>query len=328
MPGFYSEILDRVRAVPGVRDAALGLCAPLDGYCFRTPLSRSGAPRTYLESSMTGVEWVSATWFSVMRVPLRRGRVFTAGDRFAAPRVVLLNESAAKKFFGSEDPIGKHISTGLGGMSDAEVVGIVGGVRQRADSVPGAAIYVSYEQFPQPRMMVFVRVGRDPASSGSEIRRAVHDVAPQLPVYDMQTMAQRTATATAQARLRAVVLAAFAVTALLLAAIGIYGVLSFAVTARTREIGIRIALGAERARVQRLVVGEGMALVCAGGAIGLAGALAATRVLRTFLFDLTPSDPVIYTSVVLVLAAAAMLASWIPARRASRVDPMVALRAE
>jgi len=328
MPGFYSEILDRVRAVPGVRDAALGLCAPLDGYCFRTPLSRSGAPRTYLESSMTGVEWVSATWFSVMRVPLKRGRVFTAGDRFAAPRVALLNESAAKKFFGSEDPIGKHISTGLGGMNDAEVVGIVGGVRQRADSVPGAAIYVSYEQFPQPRMMVFVRVGRDPASIGSEIRRAVHDVAPQLPVYDMQTMAQRTATATAQARLRAVVLAAFAVTALLLAAIGIYGVLSFAVTARTREIGIRIALGAERARVQRLVVGEGMALVCIGGAIGLAGALAATRVLRTFLFELTPSDPVIYTSVVLVLAAAAMLASWIPARRAARIDPTVALRAE
>jgi putative ABC transport system permease protein len=177
-------------------------------------------------------------------------------------------------------------------------------------------------------MIVFVRLSRDAVSVGSEIRRAVHDVAPRLPVYDMQTMTERTAVATAQARFRAVLLTAFAITALSLAVIGIYGVLSFAVTARTREIGIRIALGAERARVQRLVIGEGIGLVCVGAIVGLAGALAATRVLRTFLFDLTPGDPVTYVAIVLVLGMAALLASWIPARRASRVDPVVALRAE
>jgi putative ABC transport system permease protein len=156
----------------------------------------------------------------------------------------------------------------------------------------------------------------------------VHEVAPQLPVYDMRTMTERTAAATAQARFRAVLLALFAITALALAAVGIYGVMSLAVTARTREMGIRIALGAERARVQRLVIGEGIGLVSVGAIVGLAGALAATRVLRTFLFDLTSSDPVTYVAIVVVLGGAAILASWIPARRASRVDPVVALRAE
>jgi len=162
----------------------------------------------------------------------------------------------------------------------------------------------------------------------AQIANPVHEVAPQLPVYDMLTMGQRSAAATAQARFRAVLLAAFAFTALALAGIGIYGVMSFAVTARTREIGIRIALGAEQSRVQRLVIGEGIGLVCLGGVIGLAGAFAATRVLRSFLFDLAPSDPVTYAGVIVMLGGAAILASWIPARRASRIDPVVALRAE
>jgi putative ABC transport system permease protein len=328
MPGFYSEILDRVRAVPGVTDAALDSCAPLGGYCARTPLLRDGTPGNYLESSMIGVEFVTPSWFSVMRVPLRRGRMFTAADRADAPHVVLLNESAAKKFFGAGDPIGKRISLGMGGMKDAEIIGVVRGVRQHPDSVSGATAYVSQAQSPQPRMIVFVRASRDAASIGSEIRRAVHEVGPQLPVYDMQTMSERSAAATAQARFRAVLLTAFAITALALAAIGIYGVMSFAVAVRTREIGIRIALGAERARVQRLVIGEGIGLVCVGAIIGLAGALVATRLLRTFLFDLAPGDPVTYLGVVVALGAAAIVASWIPARRASRVDPVVALRAE
>ena len=328
MPGFYSEILDRVRAVPGVTDAALDSCAPLGGYCSRTSLIRDGAAGNYQESSMIGLEFVTPSWFSVMRVPLRRGRMFTAADHANAPQVVLLNESAATKFFGAEDPIGKRISLGMGGIKDAEIIGIVRGVRQRPDSVSGATAYVSHAQSPQPRMIVFVRASRDAASIGGEIRRAVHAVGPQLPVFDMQTMTERSAAATAQARFRAVLLAAFAITALALAAIGIYGVMSFAVTVRTREIGIRIALGAERSRVQRLVIGEGIGLVCVGAIIGLAGALAATRLLRTFLFDLTPGDPVTYVGVVIALGAAAIVASWIPARRASRVDPVVALRAE
>jgi len=240
----------------------------------------------------------------------------------------VLNETAARTFFGRDDPIGKHVELGQGGMRDAEVIGIVGDVRQQPDSTPGSVAYVAYAQSPRAGMIVFVKTARDPATIGGEVRRAVHEVAPQLPVYDMRTMAERMAAATAQARFRAVLLALFAITALSLAAVGIYGVMSLAVTARTREMGIRIALGAERARVQRLVISEGIGLVSVGAAIGLVGALAATRVLRTFLFDLTSSDPVTYVAIVVVLGGAAIVASWLPARRASRVDPVVALRAE
>jgi putative ABC transport system permease protein len=177
-------------------------------------------------------------------------------------------------------------------------------------------------------MIVFVRTMPNAATIANALRRAVHDVAPQLPMYDMQTMTQREGTATAQDRFRAMLLTAFALAALLLAAIGIYGVLSFAVTARTREMGIRIALGAERASVQRLVIGEGLALVAVGVVVGLAGAFAGARVLRTFLFDLTPSDPVTYAVIIVVLGVTAVLASWVPGLRASRVDPVIALRAE
>ncbi len=329
MPGFYSQILDRVRAVPGVSDAALDNCAPSGGWCNRTGLRRFDVPGSdIMHSPLIGVDWVTSNWFSVMRVPLKRGRMFGASDRPDGPKVILLNESSAKTFFGTDDPIGKHIELGQGGMEDAEVIGIVGDVRQQPDSAPGPVAYESYAQSPRAGMIVFVKTARDPGSLGAEVRRAVHEVAPQLPVYDMRTMTERTAAATAQARFRAVLLALFAITALALAAVGIYGVMSLAVTARTREMGIRIALGAERTRVQRLVIGEGIGLVAVGAVIGLAGALAATRVLRTFLFDLTSSDPVTYVAIVVVLGGAAILASWIPARRASRVDPVVALRAE
>jgi len=277
---------------------------------------------------MIGVDWVTPNWFSVLRVPLKRGRLFEASDGQGAPKVMILNEAAVKTFFGSDDPVGKRVHIGMGGMDSVTVIGVVGSVRQQPASAPGPVAYLSYAQSSRPGMIVFARTGRDRASLGGEVRRAVHDIAPQLPVYDMQTMDERMGAATAQARFRAVILALFAITALSLAAVGIYGVMALAVTARTREMGIRIALGAERSRVQRLVLGEGIGLVSIGAAIGLAGALAATRLLRAFLFDLSASDPATYVAIVVVLGGAAIAASWIPARRASRVDPVVALRAE
>ncbi|MDB4873795.1 MAG: permease [Gemmatimonadetes bacterium] len=328
VPGFYAKMLDRVRAVPGVADAALDSCVPLGRSCRRTSLLRSDLPvPDDIYAKVTGLDVVTPNWFSLMQVRLVRGRSFLPTDRAGGPRVVLLNESAAKTFFGAEDPIGKRISLGRQ-VKDAEVIGIVGDVRQLPDSAPGPTTYVPSAQSPPEEMIVFVRTMRDAATLGGEIRKAVRDVAPQLPVGDMQTMAQRKGTATARNRFHALLLTAFALAALLLAAIGIYGVLSFAVTARAREIGIRIALGAERASVQRLVIGEGLALVGVGVVIGLAGAFAGARVLRTFLFDLTPSDPVTYATIIVVLGVTAVLASWAPGRRASRVDPVIALRAE
>ena len=325
MPGFYSRILDRVRAVPGVADAALGSCGPFVPTCRLTSLRRPDAPVP--DQVYTGMEVVTPNWFSVMHVRLVRGRPFSPTDRPGGPSVVLLNESAAKTFFGADDPLGKRISVGRS-VKDAEVIGIVGDVRQLPDSAPGPITYVPSAQSPPEEMIVFVRTMKNAATVASALRRAVREVAPQRSMYDMQTMTQRQGIATAKNRFRAMLLTAFALAALLLAAIGIYGVLSFAVTARTREIGIRIALGAERASVQRLVIGEGLALVAVGVVIGLAGAFAGARVLSTFLFDLTPSDPVTYAAIVVVLSVTAVLASWVPALRASRVDPVIALRAE
>jgi predicted permease len=325
MPGFYSRILDRVRAVPGIADAALGSCGPFVPTCRLTTLRRPDAPVP--DQVYTGMEVVTPNWFSVMHVRLVRGRPFSPTDRPGGPSVVLLNESAAKTFFGADDPIGKRISVGRS-VKDAEVIGIVGDVRQMPDSAPGSIAYVPSAQSPPEEMIVFVRTMRNAATVASALRRAVREVAPQRSMYDMQTMTQREGLATAKNRFRAMLLTAFALTALLLAAIGIYGVLSFAVTARTREMGIRMALGAERASVQRLVIGEGLALVAVGVVIGLAGAFAGARVLRAFLFDLTPSDPVTYAAIVVVLGVTAVLASWVPALRASRVDPVIALRAE
>ena len=327
-PGVHAQLLERVRAVPGVADAALGSCAPLALTCRRALLTRPDDPTAGdAHGRVTGLDVVSANWFRVTRVPLVRGRPFLPTDRPDGPRVALLNETAARTFFGADDPIGRRISLGRA-VAEAEVVGIVGDTRQVPDSAPGPMTYVPDAQSPQGQVTVVVRTRRDAATVGAELRRAVREVAPQVPIDDLQTTAQRKAVATAQTRFRAMLLTVFALTALVLASVGVYGVLSFAVTMRTREIGIRIALGAGRASVQRLVVGEGLALVAAGVAIGLGGALAGARVLRTFLFELTPGDPVTYAVIILVLGVTAVLASWVPGRRASRVDPVTALRAE
>jgi predicted permease len=329
MPQFYVELLDHIRAVPGVTDASLGNCAPLSGGCNATVINRLDRPKEDdAHSPIIGIDWATPTWFSTLRIPLKRGRMFASSDRMGAPKVVLINETAAKQLFPGEDPIGKHVAIGQGHLDDAEIVGVVGSVRQQPDSEPKIVAYTSYLQTPRLAMMIFIRTQRDPASIGPGVRRAIHASAPQYPMFDARTMNERVERATAQIRFSSTLLGLFAITALTLAAIGIYGVLALAVAARTREIGIRIALGAEQQRVRRLVIGEGVVLAGIGAAIGVAGALASTRLLQSMLFDLASTDPVTYVAIVAVLGAAAMAASWIPARRASRVDPMVALRTE
>ena len=329
MPGFYEQLLDRVRAVPGVAEASMTNCPPLSGRCSSTIIWFDGhAPENSAHAPTIGLNWVSPTWFSTVKVPVRRGRVFTSADRLGSPNVVVVNDVAAKKFWPGENPIGKHIGAGMGGLRDAEVIGVVGSVRVRADSAPKPDVYISYLQFPRGGTTLFVRAAHNPTAIAADVRRAIHQFAPQYPIFNVKTMAERTAAATAQSRFSAALLALFAITALSLASIGIYGVMALAVSTRTREIGVRIALGADRRRVQRLVVGEGIALVAAGAVLGLAGAFLTTRVLQTLLFDLAPSDPPTYAAIVVILGACALAASWLPARRASRVDPVVALRAD
>jgi putative ABC transport system permease protein len=332
LPDFYSQLMERLRVVPGVTNAALGTCPPLNGGCNLTLLGFPGQPEPdFAHRPLTAVMWASPDYFATLHIPLKRGRMLTDADRFDGSKVVLMSESGARTLWPNENAVGKRVKIGQGGFDrgdGAEIVGIVGDTRQWVDSAARTEVYLPFAQSPRPGMIVFIRSTRDAASLGPEVRRAIHEVAPSFPIYDMQTMNARAAGATAQARFSAQVLALFALSALSLAAIGIYGVMSLAVTARTREIGIRIALGADRGRVQRLVVGEGVALVGAGAALGVAGALVCTRVLQSLLFDLSPSDPTVYVGIVMLLGAAATAASWVPARRASRVDPVVALRAD
>lgn len=325
MPAFYTELLDRLRALPGVVDASLNSCPPLGGGCYRTPIEFPDRAKVAARMQAIRVSWVTPSWFATLHVPLERGRLIAGADRAGAPKVVLINQAAARTFWPGENPIGKRAS--IGG-DVAEVVGIVGDVRQFVDSLAKPEAYRPYAQSPTSQMMIFVRVAGDPIALATDVRRAIHELAPQYPVYDIQPMTARAAGAAAQAQFSAVLLGLFAATALTLATIGIYGVMALAVTARTREMGIRIALGADQHRLRRLVVSEGVALVSVGVILGLTGALASTRVLQKLLFDLSPTDPLTYGAIVVLLALATVAASWIPARRASNVDPVVALRAD
>jgi predicted permease len=275
-----------------------------------------------------GVHWISPSWPSVLHVPLERGRLFTAADRRGARKVVLVSETAARTYWPNEDPLGKPVSVGQGGFwkDTAYVVGVVGDVRyETIDAPPRPDVYLSYLQSPS-RALLYVRTAGDPLAVAGAARRAVAEVASDAPVYEVRTLASRFGDALAFARLSAVLLACFAAAALGLATIGVYGVISFAAAERTREMGVRVALGATRGDVARLVLRQGLGIALAGGALGLAGAYAATRVLRSLLYDVTPSDPVTFAGVVALLLGVVLLASWTPARRASRVPPAEVLR--
>jgi predicted permease len=328
MPGFYERLQEEIGGIPGVEEVALADCPPLSNGCNGTIMTFADRPRTAAGNAMVGVHWVTKNWFETMRVPLKRGRMFTAEDRLNAPKVVLINEEAARRYFKGEDPLGKRVAVYQGGFhTGAEVIGIVGDVRYGTiDSAAVPDAYIAYSQARLSRMMLFVRTTGDPSAMAPAVRAVVRRVAPNAPVFDIKAMSARVAAASAQTRFTAVLLGLFAAVALSLAVMGIYGVLSFAVAQRTGEIGIRMALGAERGRVLALVMRDGALLACIGLAIGVATALALTRVLRTMLFEVTTTDPLTYVAMALVLALAVAAASWIPARRAARVDPVIALR--
>jgi len=330
LPGFYDQLVERLSAIPGATNVGLIDCPPLNGGCNGTNMTYRDrpAPAPGTEPNV-GVHWVTPGWFATMRVPVQRGRVFTRNDRLGVQKVVVINETAARRYWPGQDPIGRPVSVGQGGFSEdtAFVVGVVGDVRfGTLDSLPVPDVYLSYYQSPRARMMMFVRTASDPRSIIAPARREIAGLAPGVPLYDVQPMRERVANAMGYARFSAVLLATFAVVALARAALGTYGVIAFGVSQRTREIGIRVALGASRGSVLRLVVGQGVGLAAIGGVLGLVGALAATRVLRSMLFGVAPSDPVTLVSIVLVLVASVIVASWIPARRAASVHPAEALR--
>ncbi|HET9730097.1 MAG TPA: ABC transporter permease [Acidimicrobiia bacterium] len=325
---FQQQLLDRLRALPGVQSAALGDCPPLAGHCGSTVVWLGGRSPTITGAEPgIGVHWVTPDWFRTLRVPLRAGRIFTDADRLGTPKVLVINETAARRLWPNESALGTRVGIGMGGFDTATVVGVVGDVRFGSiDSLPGLDAYVSAFQAPRAGAMVYLRTAGDPASLAGPVRAAIHEIARDVPVYDARTLDSRAADATAQARFSALLLALFALAALVLAAVGIYGVVSYAVARRTREIGIRVALGATRGDVWRLVVGRGAALTGLALVAGFAAAVLTTRVLRTLLYAVTPTDPVTYGVVIALMMIVALLASWIPARRAASVHPADALR--
>ena len=332
LPGFHDRVLERVAALPGVVGVALGDCPPVNGGCNGTVLARRDRPTPAPGAEPpVGVHWATPGWFSVLHVPLRRGRLFTSADRQGARKAVIVSESAARAFWPDEDPIGRPVSVGQGGFWDdtAYVVGVVGDVRfETVEAAPKPDVYLPLAQSPNARMMLFVRTaGGDPMAVAGAVRGVLRELAPESPVHDVKTMAARLADSTAATRFSAVLLTLFGVLALGLATVGTYGVIAYAAAQRTQEIGIRMALGAGRGDVARLVVRQGAAIALLGGGIGLAGALAATRVLRSLLYGVEPADPVTFTGLVALLALAVVAANWIPARRAARIDPAAALRA-
>ena len=330
LPGYYDTMLERLAALPGVTGAALSDCVPVAGSCNGTVVWLHDRPKAAAGTEPeVGVHWISPEWPSVMQVPLKRGRLFTDADRLGARKAVIVNETAARKIWPGEDPVGRPLSVGQGGFwpDTAYVVGVVGDVRYDGLTGPQTAdVYLPYAQSPRARLTLFMRTANDPMGIIPAVRRTMGELAPGVPLYDIQTMDMRVANAMSYARFSTVLLGLFAAVALALATMGTYGVISFAVAQRTREIGIRVAIGATRSDVVRLIVGQGVMLVVVGAVLGIAAALAVTRVLGSLLYDVAPSDPLTFAAIVGLLVTAVIAASWIPARRAASVQPTEALR--
>jgi putative ABC transport system permease protein len=272
---------------------------------------------------------VSADYFRTLGIPLVSGRESDDRDRPDAIQVAIVNQAFVREFFPGQNPLGKHVRSGAQTGAWREIVGVVGNVRQLGPSQPESpGIYIPFQQEPTGDADFALRTIRSPLGLVAAVRAAVQAIDPAQPVYDVATMDQRLSESTAPQRFSALLVGAFALLALGLAAVGIYGVLAFSVAQRTPEIGIRLALGARRAKILTLVLGEGLRLSGLGVGLGLAGSAALTRLLRSALFGVSPYDPVTLAAASAALVLVAVMACYIPARRALMIDPMSALRHE
>jgi len=333
---FKGAVARRLEAIPGVRSASVGLCAPLTNRCATSLVNRVDAQELKMGAGSIpiGLHMVTPDHFRTLGIPILKGRGFTLQDRPGSPRVVVLNETAAKRLWPGQDPLGHRMAAATGyfggGDSTALVVGVVKDVRYgqfEAEMMPDLyypALQSSFGGFGT----IFVNTDGDPLLVVETVRREIHAIDPNLPLYNVMTMEERAGAALARPRFATTLLGAFAGIALLLAAIGLYGVMAFSVAQRTREIGLRMALGADAGLVLRGVLRQGLALGGLGIGLGLLGSLALQRVVGGMLYGVTASDPLTLAAVSLLMAIAAGAAALVPARRATRVDPMEALRAE
>jgi len=336
---FCVQLLEQLRATPGVLSAALIDSLPLDGGGSHQPIAVEGQPIVPMaDQPEIDVRVISPGYLSTMRIPLLRGRDLNDADIVGRPPVVLISESVAKRFWPNDNPIGKHVTLTFSGKAAREVVGVVGDVKEDSlgQTRPTEALYWPLSQMTaQPGetwrafgMSLAVRTSADPASATSAVSAAVHRVDPELPVVHVVTMEGLISASLSSQRFNVLLLGAFAGLALVLAAVGIYGVLSYTVRRRVREIGIRMALGASHSDVLRLVVADGMKPILLGVALGLAAALALSRVVASLIFGVHATDPLTFAAVALLLVAVGLLATVLPAYRATRVEPVSILREE
>jgi len=334
--GFFDAVLERAAALPGMKSVGAASVLPLSGTGSVIHFNIQGRPpKSAHEFIMANYRVVSPRYLQTLGVPLIKGRFFADADRDGAPAVVLINQTMARTFFPDQDPIGQHLQLGATPEKDVpwmEVVGIVGDVRQGLDSDAPTEMYVPFRQgnqvLPVFALSVVMRTANDPLSQSNSFRSVVHAIDANQPVVKIRTMDDNLATSISQPRFRTVLLSIFAAIALLLAAVGIYGVMAYSVTQRTREIGIRMALGSTPGGVFRIVIGNALRLTSVGVVAGLIAAFALTRYLASFLFQVRIMDPLTLGAVIVLLAAVSLFASYLPARRATRVHPVVALRYE
>jgi predicted permease len=334
---FYRRFLSRARALPGVQAAALGTALPMQPGERHVFTPQAGSNLQTREPTLLAKVWVVGNYFRVLGIPLMNGRYFTRDDQQGAEPVVIINKTMAKRYWPQTDPVGQRFE--WGGIWET-VVGVVGDLKQGPVSTPAVSqMYVPYLQEPDSHIQrsfkdglrslsLAVRCKRNPESLISTLRHEVRELDPSLPIYDVQTMGQLIDRTIRPERFDTFLMGVFAVLALGLAAVGIYGVVSHSVNQRTHEIGIRVALGAQKKDVLTHVVGQGMVLALIGVGIGIVGALGLTRFLSSLLYGVKPTDPVTFAAVSVILVAVAFAACYFPARRATKVDPMAALRYE
>jgi predicted permease len=328
---FFQELVQRAGSLPGVRGAAAALFLPMMGYAG-TPVQDAGKPPLKLnERPIATIMMVTPGYFGTLGIPLRRGREFAEQDTADAPRVAVIDEALARRFWPAyphgQDPVGQRLLIGGLNLKPAEIVGIAANVHQNIEkSAWPETVYVAFAQNPQPFAMLAVRTTGDPLRFTRAVREQVLALDRDQPVADIRTMDDLVEAQVGERHLLMMLLGSFAGVAVLLALIGIYGVIAYSVAQRTQEMGIRRALGAQASDILWLVVGQGLALALAGIALGLGGAFALTRVMQTLLFRVSATDPATFAGIALFFLVVALAASYIPARRAAGIDPMAALR--
>jgi predicted permease len=328
----YHQLWRRLESLPGVTASGAVTSLPLSQMFAWGPITVEGRVPPPGENFINADQRVvGGHYFEAMEIPLRSGRFFNEHDTPTSPKVVVIDEYMAQQLWPNQDPIGRRIH--YGGITDKSpwetVVGVVGRVKQYTlDSDSRIALYLPQTQYPTRAMNVVLRSGADPATLAPAVKQQIHELDSDLPLYNVRTMNQRLEESLAQRRFAMLLLTLFAGVALALAVIGTYGVMSYLVNQGTREIGIRIAMGATRGTIERLIVWKGLALALCGVAIGTTGAFAVSRLMRSLLFGVSPFDPLTFVAISLLLTLVTLLASYIPARRVAQMDPIVALRDE